>query len=69
MIKFFKSDETKRMTQILQFEEGCWVDLINPTDDEVEDVGGFTGISEEMLKAALDEEETARVEWDEGNFM
>ncbi len=44
MIKFFKSDETKRMTQILQFEEGCWVDLINPTDDEVEDVGGFTGI-------------------------
>lgn len=69
MIKFFKSDETKRMTQILQFEEGCWVDLINPTDDEVEDIGVLTGISDEMLKAALDEEETARVEVDEGNFL
>ena len=65
MIKFFKLDEKKRMTRLPEFEEGCWVDLVNPTDDEVEDAIAATGVPEEMLKAALDEEETARFERDE----
>lgn len=65
MIKYFKPDEKKRMTRIPEFEEGCWVDLVNPTDDEVEDAVAVTGVPEEMLKAALDEEETARSERDE----
>jgi magnesium transporter len=57
------------MTQLQNFEPQCWVDMINPTDDEVEDAMTWTGISEEMLKAALDEEETARAEEDDGNFL
>ncbi len=70
MIKFFKTDvEKNRMMRLSTFEEGCWVDLVNPTDDEVEDVTLFTGIPEEMLKAALDEEEPARAEQDEENFL
>ncbi len=69
MIKFFKTAEDKRMTRIEGFENGCWVDLVNPTDDEVEDVCTLTGVPEEMLKAALDEEETARFERDDGNTL
>lgn len=69
MIKFFKSDENRKTSQLDAFVDGCWVDLVNPTDDEVEDVCALTGVPEEMLKAALDEEESARVERDEGSFM
>lgn len=69
MIKFFKSEENKATERLEAFEKGCWVDMVNPTDDEVEDVTALTGIPEEMLKAALDEEETARCEKDEGAFM
>ena len=69
MIKFFKTDEKKKMSRIDAFEKGCWVDLINPTDDEVEVVSVLTGVPEEMLKAALDDEETARSELDDGNFL
>ena len=65
MIKFFKTDENKKLKALSEFEEGCWVDLINPSDDEVEDVCLFTGMPEEMLKAALDEQETARFERDD----
>ncbi len=68
MVKFFKSQEEK-MTRLEAFERGCWVDLVNPTDDELEDVCALTEIPEEMLKAALDEEETARIERDEGAFL
>jgi len=70
MIKYFKTDpESRRLMRLTTFEEGCWIDLVNPTDDEVEDASLFSGIPEEMLKAALDEEETARVERDEDNFL
>ena len=69
MIKYFKSTGNENTTRIAAFEKGCWVDMINPSDDEVEDVCALTGVAEEMIKAALDEEETARVERDDGNFL
>ena len=69
MIKYFKTDEQKKMRRLEAFEEGCWIDMFNPTDDEIEDTSLVSGIPEEMLKAALDEEETARIERDEGVFM
>ena len=69
MIKYFRAKEKSPTQQIEAFEKGCWIDLVNPTDDEVEDVSALTGIPDEMLKAALDEEETARFERDEGNML
>lgn len=69
MIKFFQTDENGKICRREEFSSGCWIDLVNPTDDEVEDVCALSQIPEEMLKAALDEEETARVERDEGAFM
>ena len=68
MIKFYKTEDL-RVQEIEEFEPRCWVELVNPTDDEVEDVCAFSGMPEEMLKAALDEEESARVEVDDGVTM
>lgn len=51
------------------FTPKCWVDMVSPTDDEVEDVSKETGVPEDMIKAALDEEEMARTEFDEGCSM
>lgn len=69
MVKYFKNDELNKIKRLEAFEEKCWVDLVNPTDDEIEDAALITGIPEETLKAALDEEETARIERDDGYFM
>lgn len=43
-----------------------WLHLTNPTDKEIELVERATGVPEDMLKAALDEEERARIETDDG---
>lgn len=69
MLKFFKTQEDGKIDRLEAFEQGCWVDLVNPTDDELEDACALTGVPEEMLRAALDEEETARVERDEGALL
>ncbi len=68
MVKFYKS-ENNRIVPLEEFESRCWVELVNPTDDEVEDIVALSGISEELIKAALDEEESARVEVDDGATM
>jgi magnesium transporter len=69
MIKFFKTNERNLIEDAEGFEKGCWVELVNPTDDEVNDVFSYTGIPEDLLKAALDEEESARVEAEDGATM
>ena len=68
MIRFYKTEDC-RVQAIDEFEKGCWVDMVNPTDDEVEDICALSGITDEMLKAALDEEESARVETEDGTTM
>ena len=69
MIKIFKNLNNDVMQEMPAILEKSWIDLVNPTDDEVEQVSFVTGISEDMIKAALDEEETARSEVDEGNTI
>ena len=46
-----------------------WVHLTNPTDREIELVVRASGVSEDLLKAALDEEERARIEPDDGDLL
>jgi magnesium transporter len=43
--------------------------MVSPTDDEVELISSQTGVPEDMIKAALDEEERARTEFDDGCSM
>ncbi len=69
MVNYFATGEGARLAKTDCFSEKCWVDLVNPTDDECEDVAMFTGVPEDMIKAALDEEERARTEADEGCTM
>ena len=48
-----------------QIEPGAWINLENPSDLEVETVCKATGLPEDMLKSALDEEERAHIDVDD----
>lgn len=69
MVKYFFSAEDGKLERRENFIEKCWVDMVDPTDDECEDVAAISGVSEDMIKAALDEEERARSEFDDGCSM
>ena len=69
MVKYFFSAADGKLEKTEKFQNLCWVDMVNPTDDECEDVAALTGVPEDMIKAALDEEERARSEFDEGCSM
>lgn len=65
MVKYFKT-EGGAPEALNAFAPNCWVDMINPSDDECDEISASTGIPEDMIKAALDEEERARTEFDDG---
>lgn len=66
MTKYFKTGPKTGIRQLDEYQNGCWVDLVSPTDDEIENVASLTDVPEEMIKAPLDNEESARLETDEG---
>lgn len=68
MIQIFYTDENNQLLTVdvtaadgLDYT-GKWIHLSNPTDKEIEFVNEVTAIPEEYIKAALDEEERARIE-------
>lgn len=50
-------------------EKGAWINLSSPNDDELSEISEVTGFPAEYLKAALDEEESPRIESDNGNTL
>lgn len=46
-------------------EDNCWINLINPTDAEIASVTEVLSLDPDFVRAALDEEETSRVEAEE----
>lgn len=47
------------------FENGSWINLVAPTMEELNLVSQKTGADMDLLKAALDEEERSRIEFEE----
>lgn len=51
-----------RIEEIKEYEEGCWVNCISPDEEEVDYLLDFFDIPPELLRSALDEEESAHID-------
>jgi len=65
MVNYYKTVEG-RITPLEEPEIGAWIDLIAPTEDEIRRISENFGVEPDYLRAALDEEETSRVESEDG---
>ncbi len=68
MLDIFKTINNE-IVRIDTFEEGSWVNLVNPTEEEIDSVNSALNVEMDFLKAALDEEERARIESDSGQTL
>lgn len=50
-------------------EDGCWVNLVYPSEEELEQVSSGLGVDPTFLRAALDEEETSRIDSEDGQTL
>lgn len=58
-----------KIEKIEEITRGCWISLINPNEDEIARVAEATGADQAYLRAALDDEETSRIDPDENQTL
>ena len=68
MISYFTSVENC-ICQIDDAEPGCWVKVIDPDPDEIDILRNRFGVSEDYIRSALDSEESARIEAEDGDVF
>lgn len=57
------------MTKLDTVEDGCWVNLTYPSEDELSTVAATLGVDGAFLRAALDEEESSRIDTEDGQTL
>ncbi|MBP2654143.1 MAG: CorA-like Mg2+ transporter protein [Firmicutes bacterium] len=70
MLNIYKSncDQIIELTSS-NIEKGAWINLINPTQDELNNVALITGAPMDHLKSALDEEERSHTEIETNSML
>lgn len=63
MLKIYKTSAVeKKAKKVKKLTPDCWIDLIVPTQDEIDKVVNKTGVEKELIMKLLDTEELPRVE-------
>lgn len=68
MVNYYKTVDG-RITEIDAPENGCWINLIDPTKDELDFVTSHCRVERDFIVAALDDEETSRIETEENQAL
>ena len=70
MYKIVKSsDNGLDELELDNLEKGYWLDIVAPSEDELQEVAAATGIQMDFLSAALDEEENSRIEVEDDQIL
>ena len=69
MIKIYKSDNEGYAKRIENIEKNCWIDLVSPTQEEIEEVSKITKVEKELMLKMLDEEEIPRIEVEDNSTL
>lgn len=71
MISIYKtvSETGNSLQQLDSIEPGCWINMVSPSEQEILLISKKTGVPIEFLNAALDEEETSRIDSEDNNLL
>ncbi|MCX7746111.1 MAG: magnesium transporter CorA family protein [Clostridia bacterium] len=70
MLEIFKTYENERsFTKIETIEKGCWINLIAPTEDELNYIQKSLDIFPNFLRDPLDEEEKPRIDVEDNQTL
>ena len=71
MVKMYNTDIiTNETSEVVAFQKGNWINMINPTEQEIEEVCENLNIEQDFIRYSLDYEEKARVDIeDDGTIL
>lgn len=59
----------RSLERLDNLEAGCWINLVSPSEQEILLISKKTGVPIEFLSAALDEEESSRIDIEDNNLL
>lgn len=66
LLKIYNTDiESNQFQEIKEFKKGSWINLVNPSENEIKKVCESINIQEDFIRYALDYEEKARIDQEE----
>ena len=65
MIRYYKTIDSK-LEKLKSFENGCWINIVAPSEEELILISKKTGVPLNFLRAPLDDEETSRIDVEDG---
>ncbi len=68
MVEIFKTVDNKVVRQET-FSDGCWVNVVRPSSEELDELAQTLQAEPDFLRAALDPEESSRVEDEEDQVL
>ena len=68
MIRYYKTIETK-LEKLNDFEEGCWINMVEPSHEEIRYISDRFNIDIDSLNAAIDEEERSRIDVEDNHTL
>ncbi len=68
MVEFYKTIGNK-ISPIDSLEDGCWVNVISPSEEEISYLIDDLGLDRGFVRSSLDEEETSRIESEDDQIL
>lgn len=66
LLKIYNTNlETNELEEIKEFKKGAWINLVNPSENEIKKLCENLHIEEDFIRYALDYEEKARIDQEE----
>ena len=62
MINFYTTDSKRKFYELEKIEKDCWIDIVNPDKEELEEISKVTNTDLDLLTKLLDDEELPRIE-------
>lgn len=68
MIRYYKTIDSK-LEKLSFFESGCWINLVEPNQSEINEISELLNVDIEDIKSALDEEKRSRIDIEDNHTL
>lgn len=69
MIEIYKTDDNRHLNNIEEMTKGSWVNIVAPTEAEIDYICSTLKLPINFMKDPLDDEERPRIEKEDDNVL
>ncbi|UQD52387.1 magnesium transporter CorA family protein [Bacillus methanolicus] len=69
MLEIYLTEESGKLQKINEITKGCWINMVNPNEEEIHKIVSALNVPINFIRDALDDEERSRIEKEEDNIL